>query len=178
MASLWCPVDDEGSREAPVDQNYYGQVDGLIKSNSGQGSLWLGPHAGRNTELVRRILLCPLRAWLLSCSGRCCFLQSRLPGPAGTWLHHRGRDRTRGAVCSQGAGPSMPVESCRGPRSGTRPLRRYCTALITCDRGGVLGHVTSKLRNSDPKGDVKLGRSESADPSRSRRPTAQPSFWL
>lgn len=168
-----------GVEQPPLTRTDYGQVDGLIKSNSGQGSLWLGPHAGRNTELVRRILLCPLRAWLLSCSGRCCFLQSRLPGPAGTWLHHRGRDRTRGAVCSQGAGPSMPVGVMQRATLRDQASQEVLhTALITCDRGGVLGHVTSKLRNSDPKGDVKMGRSESADPSRSRRPTAQPSFWF
>lgn len=34
------------------------------------------------------------------------------------------------------------------------------------------------MRNADPKEDVTLGRSESAEPSRSQWPTAHPSLWL
>lgn len=47
-ASLWCLADasEEGSRAAPLTRTDYGRGDGLIKSNSGQGSLWLGPMQG------------------------------------------------------------------------------------------------------------------------------------
>lgn len=80
---------------------------------------------------MSRVPLCPPTA-PLSCSGRCCFLRSSLPGRAGTWLYHHGSHSESGtapgsSVLPRGWGYRRLWESYRGARTGPGRLRKCRT---------------------------------------------------
>lgn len=126
----------KGAEQSPLTRTDYGRGDSLIKSNSGQGSLWLGP-ACRKKHRACEMCSALSPPWLDPVLFRkMLLLAEQAPlDPLGPGCNVGAGTEPKEQVCSPGPGLSMPVRVMQRGTLRPRPLRRYCnTALITCDR--------------------------------------------
>lgn len=133
-----------GAEQPPLTRTDDGRVDGLIKSNSGQG-LGLGPaRRKKHRACEARSALSP--PWLAPVL----FRTMLLPAEQAPWTRWdlavpRGQGQNQRSRGSPGAGLSMPVGVTQRGTLRPRPLRRYCTQPSSRDTGGFLG--SEKLRS-------------------------------